>query len=363
MLYDRATSFQTGAASAVTKLDYAAGVDALINKQRYESGDMLGRIPCVADLMEDKKGLETKGARQGPRNCNEGIDGKQGILCILRGEARELFVAATMLAAGFIIGRGGQSISYISRRTRALITSYNKNIDGRKVRIFHIKGDEEALYLTIKIMMAAVYHYKDLVEGKYYGVYVDKVQIVEGIPFYYEPPPLENVPLSARTNEAQVMKASASITYNSPHLMDSLDKKAMLMSQYAYSQHPLQQSPFVNQPASPVGTSPQLITHGSLDTNALYSAYPYLAYRYMQPQYSLGFESPLISSVGSHMTVPNTGYASIPAQSAHAYYLPMHTSEYSSAKGSPYPSTSYAYSTGQDSPQNSANSGKFTSLI
>eukprot|EP01024_Parvocaulis_polyphysoides_P042800 TRINITY_DN39077_c0_g1_i1.p2 TRINITY_DN39077_c0_g1~~TRINITY_DN39077_c0_g1_i1.p2 ORF type:complete len:118 (+),score=9.32 TRINITY_DN39077_c0_g1_i1:105-458(+) len=105
-------------------------------------------------------------------------------------------VFITMLSAGFIIGRMGQSIQHISQVTGATISSYNKKYEGRETRVFNVFGDEEALYHTLKIFTAAVNRHKDLLEGKFKGKFVEKEQVVEGISFHYEAPPEYEKPLS-----------------------------------------------------------------------------------------------------------------------------------------------------------------------
>ena len=50
---------------------------------------------------------------------------------------------------------------------------------------------------AINIMKHAVIRYKDLAEGRFMGMQVDKKQIVQGIDFYYQPPPRSIVPFAA----------------------------------------------------------------------------------------------------------------------------------------------------------------------
>lgn len=50
---------------------------------------------------------------------------------------------------------------------------------------------------AIAIIKQAVIRYKDLAEGRYNGMQVDKKQQVQGIDFYYQPPPRSIVPFAA----------------------------------------------------------------------------------------------------------------------------------------------------------------------
>lgn len=102
----------------------------------------------------------------------------------------------------------------IMAKSGADIYSYSECILGRKCRVFYIevwlisiwhfdvtcvcdKGDIENMRGAIDVMTKAVVRYKELAEGKYNGVEVDKRQVIGGIEFFYQPPPKNVVPFAA----------------------------------------------------------------------------------------------------------------------------------------------------------------------
>ena len=54
-----------------------------------------------------------------------------------------------------------------------------------------------SMFHAIDIMLDAVGRYKDLAEGKFVGLQVDKKQKIRGIDFHYQPPPRDAVPFAA----------------------------------------------------------------------------------------------------------------------------------------------------------------------
>eukprot|EP01026_Neomeris_dumetosa_P045410 TRINITY_DN3845_c0_g1_i1.p1 TRINITY_DN3845_c0_g1~~TRINITY_DN3845_c0_g1_i1.p1 ORF type:complete len:382 (+),score=21.47 TRINITY_DN3845_c0_g1_i1:250-1395(+) len=183
-------------------VDYSYNIDSIVAEVNQGSGNTFSNID-EHDVEEASSSSSSSKGAQGPRQLGEGIEQRQGILYAYRNGSQALYIFTTILVAGFLIGRLGQTIQSISRRTGASITSVNKQRNGKKVRVFHIQGSEEAIYKALKIIMAAIDHYKRLVEGDYQGVYVNKDQVVEGITFQYEAPPLRDVPWSARVRHEQ----------------------------------------------------------------------------------------------------------------------------------------------------------------
>ena len=51
--------------------------------------------------------------------------------------------------------------------------------------------------LGLAILSEAVERYKELCEGKYCGKFVDRVQVIRGVEFFYSPPPRSAVPFAA----------------------------------------------------------------------------------------------------------------------------------------------------------------------
>eukprot|EP01023_Acetabularia_acetabulum_P034926 TRINITY_DN32867_c0_g1_i2.p1 TRINITY_DN32867_c0_g1~~TRINITY_DN32867_c0_g1_i2.p1 ORF type:complete len:299 (-),score=48.03 TRINITY_DN32867_c0_g1_i2:78-974(-) len=178
--------------------DYSSSINFIVSSINADNDSMFEEHFDEQHLDASSASTSTGKVAQGPRASGEGIEPRQGILYAYRNGPETMYIFTTMLVAGFLIGRLGQSIQSISRRTGSQITSVNKTHNGRKVRVFQIQGSEESIYKALKIMMAAIHHYKRLVEGEYKGLFVQKDQVIEGITFQYEAPPLRDVPWSAR---------------------------------------------------------------------------------------------------------------------------------------------------------------------
>eukprot|EP01025_Chloroclados_australasicus_P041394 TRINITY_DN4384_c0_g1_i1.p1 TRINITY_DN4384_c0_g1~~TRINITY_DN4384_c0_g1_i1.p1 ORF type:complete len:379 (+),score=15.00 TRINITY_DN4384_c0_g1_i1:295-1431(+) len=141
-------------------------------------------------------------ARVGPREGEEGLwEGEQKILsAVVKDQhCRHVMLEITLLAAGFIVGSKGVSVTKIWHKTGASIRSYSSKSTQRTTRIFNIQGTHFQVLQTISIIVEAVDRYKELVDGKYADQVVESLQEIQGITFEYCPPPIEANPLSART--------------------------------------------------------------------------------------------------------------------------------------------------------------------
>ena len=65
------------------------------------------------------------------------------------------------------------------------------------MRTIIIEGSKDSVVASLEIIKAAVDRYKDLCEGKYCGQYVDRIQEIMGVKFFYSPPPRSAVPYAA----------------------------------------------------------------------------------------------------------------------------------------------------------------------
>ncbi|GMH38754.1 hypothetical protein BSKO_06638 [Bryopsis sp. KO-2023] len=141
----------------------------------------------------------------GPRRRGEGMsDIVQDILSVERIGDYCTVLSVTLLVSGFIIGPGGVSIRSIQRRTGTNITSWTQPLGSNQkktVRMFSVQGTEVAQALALTLMKNAVCRYKYLSEGSCCGREVPQIQMVNGIEFFYSPPPKSVVPQAASVKE------------------------------------------------------------------------------------------------------------------------------------------------------------------
>ncbi|GMH38319.1 hypothetical protein BSKO_06203 [Bryopsis sp. KO-2023] len=112
----------------------------------------------------------------------------------------EILVEVTLLVSGFIIGPGGVSIRAIQTITGTAIRSWSQPLpsrNGKKVRVFTIEGPLNAKCLALEFMKAAIIRYKYLAEGACWGESAQQRQTIEGVDFYYSPPPKSAAPRAA----------------------------------------------------------------------------------------------------------------------------------------------------------------------
>jgi hypothetical protein len=107
----------------------------------------------------------------------------------------------TLLAAGFIIGPGGDSIREISSVSGAEIQSRTVLPEEgceRACRDFVIEGPLTSVLNALTVICQAVDRYKSLCEGRYAGKVTPRIQRINGIEFTYQPPPRSAAPFAAQ---------------------------------------------------------------------------------------------------------------------------------------------------------------------
>ncbi|GMH38414.1 hypothetical protein BSKO_06298 [Bryopsis sp. KO-2023] len=137
----------------------------------------------------------------GPRRFSDGIDDSiQSLISVQQISPDCTVVFVTLLVSGFIIGPKGASIREIQKCTGTHIRSYNKDMSPsqpRLVRAFTIQGSDTGQALALNFFKAAIDRYKYLAEGTCRGMRVPHVQNINGIDFFYSPPPKHIVPHAA----------------------------------------------------------------------------------------------------------------------------------------------------------------------
>lgn len=106
-----------------------------------------------------------------------------------------------MLAAGFVIGPGGDSIREISSVSGADIQSRTVLPEEgckRACRDFVIEGTPTSVLSALTVICQAVDRYKSLCEGQYAGKVTARIQRINGIEFTYQPPPRSAAPFAAQ---------------------------------------------------------------------------------------------------------------------------------------------------------------------
>lgn len=134
----------------------------------------------------------------GPRKSGEGVEDEiQGVYGSEFLPCGGIELSVTLLVAGFIIGPSGVCIRDIINMTGADITSSTRCINGKKLRVFRIKGSPTSISNALRTVLEAVWRYKYLAEGPCAGQHVDWCQVIRGVEFFYQPPPKGVVPHAA----------------------------------------------------------------------------------------------------------------------------------------------------------------------
>ncbi|KAL4437023.1 hypothetical protein ABPG75_004162 [Micractinium tetrahymenae] len=164
----------------------------------------------------------------GPRRKGEGVNDEQGILAAeaLPGSAGAR-LRISLLAAGFVLGPSGCSVRDIISTSAADIRSWTEywqapaggegaaagsgGSRATKIRTFVIEGTNRAVVRAINIIHAAVDRYNELCGGLYNGKAVDRTQVIEGVAFFYSPPPRSAVAWAAslKSGAEQAMAEAA----------------------------------------------------------------------------------------------------------------------------------------------------------
>lgn len=137
----------------------------------------------------------------GERKVGEGVDDpSQGVISVEQLPEGGIVLRVTLLVAGFIIGPSGKVVRRIIEESGAVISSlteFQHNRRRRLARAFFIEGSSEAVGKAFVIILHAVVRYKQLLEGTYTGKLVDRSQHIDGVEFFYQPPPKYAVPHAA----------------------------------------------------------------------------------------------------------------------------------------------------------------------
>lgn len=62
-------------------------------------------------------------------------------------------------------------------------------LDSIPIRIFRIQGKKSVVHAAVALIEQAVAKYKDLCECKRRGEFVQREHVINGVEFYYQPPP------------------------------------------------------------------------------------------------------------------------------------------------------------------------------
>lgn len=148
-----------------------------------ELQDIVAEISSNRLVHPDRKGRRTNAMAErlklmqpsGPRDPSEGIeDEEQGIISIDSTESGGVSMRCTLLCAGFVLGPSGSSVRAVAKQTGADIRSETQRPSThacctRTCRRFVIEGPSKSVATAVRIISAAITHYKELCEGMYCG--------------------------------------------------------------------------------------------------------------------------------------------------------------------------------------------------
>ncbi|XP_024538771.1 uncharacterized protein LOC112349159 [Selaginella moellendorffii] len=109
----------------------------------------------------------------------------------------QALMRVTLLAAGFVIGARGISARLIGQVTGAIIQSWTESsacrhsnsATGVPMRLFRIQGKKAVVQAAVALVEQAVAKYRELCECKRRGEFVQREHVINGVEFYYQPPP------------------------------------------------------------------------------------------------------------------------------------------------------------------------------
>ncbi|XP_073386017.1 uncharacterized protein [Physcomitrium patens] len=140
---------------------------------------------------------------RGPRSGSTIADAQAGVQPMLPSEdhrvvstdyqaaGTQALMRVTLLAAGFVIGARGISARLIGQVTGAIVQSWTESCrpDSIPIRLFRIQGKKAVVQTAVSLIEQAVAKYKDLCECKRRGEFVQREHVINGVEFYYQPPP------------------------------------------------------------------------------------------------------------------------------------------------------------------------------
>ncbi|CAM6097500.1 unnamed protein product [Calypogeia fissa] len=123
----------------------------------------------------------------------------------------QALMRVTLLAAGFVIGARGISARLIGQVTGAIVQSWTESCrpDAVPIRLFRIQGKKAVVQAAVALIGQAVAKYKDLCDCKRRGEFVQREHIINGVEFYYQPPPRKAFALNAPDQQQQQQQQQA----------------------------------------------------------------------------------------------------------------------------------------------------------
>ncbi|XP_024368515.1 uncharacterized protein [Physcomitrium patens] len=189
-LVERDGSHQTGHGLTWSRASTQVGKGATTKKQHQRQS--------MGAAVESRRRLA-----RGPRSGSTIADGQAGGQSMLpledhrvvstdyQAAGTQALMRVTLLAAGFVIGARGISVRLIGQVTGAIVQSWTESCrpDSIPIRLFRIQGKKAVVQTAVALIEQAVVKYKDLCECKRRGEFVQREHVINGVEFYYQPPP------------------------------------------------------------------------------------------------------------------------------------------------------------------------------
>ncbi|GLJ31263.1 hypothetical protein SUGI_0627010 [Cryptomeria japonica] len=133
----------------------------------------------------------------------------------------EVVMKVTLLAAGFVIGARGASVREIGQATGAVVQSWIETdcahpAAALPVRLFCIQGSKRAVQAAVYVIEEAVAKYRALCECKSRGEFVQREHVINGVEFFYQPPP--KMALPRLKNSSHSLNLSRNHAWSMPKL-------------------------------------------------------------------------------------------------------------------------------------------------
>ncbi|GLJ31277.1 hypothetical protein SUGI_0627420 [Cryptomeria japonica] len=130
------------------------------------------------------------------------------------GAEMEVVIKVTLLAGGFVLGPRGASARDIGQATGALVQFRTEtgcaHPAALPVRLFRIQGNFCAVQAAVHVIQEAVAKYRALCECKSRGEFVPREHVINGVKFFYQPPPKMALP--------RVKNGSHSLNFSRNHV-------------------------------------------------------------------------------------------------------------------------------------------------
>ncbi|GLJ31275.1 hypothetical protein SUGI_0627360 [Cryptomeria japonica] len=166
------------------------------NRNRAGSGGGSGNISMLVVGWEDHRVVSTEYQRWAG------------------GAEMEVVMKVTLLAAGFVLGPRGASAREIGQATGTLVQfrteTHCAHPTALPVRLFRIQGNFCAVEAAVYDIEEAVAKYRALCECKSRGEFVPREHVINGVKFFYQPPPKMALP--------RVKNGSNSLNFSRNHV-------------------------------------------------------------------------------------------------------------------------------------------------